>query len=129
MGKRGPAKTPTMRLVRRGSRRIGDRSGEPETVGIPAKPDFLKGRASTMFDSYCDRLLAAGIIGELDDLALARLCILQDSFLIAYKAKDLKSMLKLTDSIRRLESKFGLTPSDRADMNISKTEKPDKYFG
>lgn len=75
MGRRGPQKTPTRTLERRGSWRAEARTGEPEPSGkMPDCPDWLSEDAHTEWDRVLVELEGMGIIGATDYAVLVGYC-------------------------------------------------------
>ena len=129
MGRRGPKKTPTEVLERRGSRRAKERAGEIRPTGSAVCPAWLDGEAQRCW---------AWLIGELDELGLAtsidtntrarwRRCqavISQHGETYTHvgsmgqetlkKRPEVEIAGKLASELSSLESAFGLSPSARA---------------
>lgn len=75
MTRRGPQKTPTKTLEKRGSWRAKTRSGEPEPSGkMPECPDWLDADAHTEWDRVVVELESMGIIGATDYAVLVGYC-------------------------------------------------------
>lgn len=142
MGKRGPIPTPTQILKLRGSYRAEQRTGEPmPEVARPDRPEWLNAKASAAWDQIVSELDAMGLLGRIDSNALARYCTLWarwrdceekvekfgDSFPIKNPAGEVVGFMPLPHSVQAnklclllapLESKFGMTPSDRARIRL-----------
>jgi phage terminase small subunit len=74
MGTRGPKRTPTKILKMRGSWRANAREGEPIPASkAPPCPRWLTEKAErSVWRTLVARLMALGIIGEIDQFALGR---------------------------------------------------------
>lgn len=156
MGKRGPAKTPTVILKRRGSWR-GDRPNEPQPGGnLPGPPKWLDRAAKQVYRQLAKHLTEMGVGKSPDSRALARYCRLwvrwkqADLFVRKYgETYPLKNdkgdvrcfmpfpqvtiMNQLSKQLSGLEGQFGLTPAARAGLNIevpipSKPEGKGRFF-
>lgn len=69
MGKRGPARTPTAELEKRGSWRANVRKKQGEVVLPVARPEFPawgNEAVREIFDMYADMLVAAGACANID---------------------------------------------------------------
>jgi P27 family predicted phage terminase small subunit len=142
MGKRGPQKTPTSVLGKRGSWRAQVRRGEPAPdAARPPKPPDLDDEESAKWDDMCHLLEGMGLLTVADGDGLAIYCRLWARMMTAERvikkhgqhfiAKDSKERVtgvniypqvwlanKLARQLTQLGREFGLTPSARADLAI-----------
>lgn len=150
MGKRGPGRTPTGVLKLRGSWRADARKGEPTPeFGKPTCPRWLSKDAKAIWRTLIPQILHMGILAKIDGHVLARYCQLYahwkeaEAVLIRqgatmtvydklgdpidYKDRpEVARCLRLSEQLCRLESKFGLTPSDRASLSSIPAESKGK---
>lgn len=132
MGKRGPSKTPTSVLESRGSRRAKGREGEPEpeAVGeVPAPPEHLPGEAAAVWLELAAPLTKCGLMTAVDPHAFERYCRtyamwrrMMHEMEQGEGEVDRFVVTKITHAdqmLRRLERAFGLSPADRADLNVN----------
>jgi P27 family predicted phage terminase small subunit len=147
MAKPGPRPTPTQVLRLRGSWRAKRNPTEPQPeVAMPEAPAWLSDVAQKVFNEYAERLHAAGVLTEVDELALARyadLCVQYrrasefvakhgDAYVVrgrrgpqgeeglptGFKTyPQAKRLLQLANVILQLEREFGLTPAARAGLS------------
>ena len=146
MGKRGPAKTPTAILKKRKSRKAKARKNEPKpparstarrkTCTIPP-PDSIKKnkRAVAIWKKVGLIAEAMGTLTVADDDAFARYCWIAARIETLYEIVDqtggvqgppgyqkpmpqVRELKGYLSEISRLESKFGLTASDRAGIKL-----------
>ena len=147
MGKRGPKPTPTIKLANRGSWRAKTRGNEPQVKNeIPCCPAWLNGREAKAEWRWCVKQLA-GMIGKIDRTALAAYC---DAFADFLKYRELadktRPMLqtdkgnwvqsplvamknRARDAMTKLASEFGMTPSSRSRVQVTKGSKDDGKQG
>ena len=143
MGKRGPAKTPTAILERRGSWRAKERTGEPEFEDdVPQCPLWLRAEAKEAWEEIVPRLAAVpGLLKSVDRNALSRYCQTWakwracEDFLAkhgdVYPIKDafgettgmkqypqVLTSIKLDQSLKDTEKQFGMTASARAGLSV-----------
>lgn len=143
MGKRGPAKTPTAILDRRGSWLAKTRTNEPEFEdGTPECPDWLRPEAKMAWDQLVPRLaVVPGLLKAVDGNALARYCQTWakwracEDFLSehgdVYPTKNKKgkvtgfvqyphvnTAIKLDAALFAMEKQFGMTASARANLSM-----------
>lgn len=124
MGKRGPKPTPTTVLKKRGSWR-GDRAPEPEIEPLDSltPPESLSDDAAEVWGQLAPSLSTAGLLTTADAPAFARYCDL----LVAWRDQmarvhddatpsAISALAKLDAMVRRAETAFGLTPSDRVGL-------------
>ena len=148
MGQRGPKPTPTAQLRMRGSWRADLNRAEPQPEsGRPECPDWLGDGARQAWDQLIPQLEAMRVLTKIDGNALARYCELwvewQQALAFVRKhgttfpIKDgngkLKSLgqfpqvalvSKLSLTLSRLESEFGMTPSARSRINVEPVRPP-----
>ena len=152
MGKRGPARTPTNILKMRGSWLADTRVDEPQPEkGRPTCPAWLDKEAKRYWREIAPQLETMGILGKCDRGALARYCRTwakwrqAEEFLMEHgdyvtirnaegqvveikEPPQVARAIRLGDQLLRLEQQFGLTPSARASMAITK-ENPEENRG
>lgn len=147
MAKHGPRPTPTHVLRLRGSWRAKRNRTEPQPeVALPEAPPWLSDVAAKVFNDYAERLHAAGVLTEVDELALARyadLCVQYrrasefvakhgDAYVVRGRRgpggeegaptgfrtyPQAHRLLQLANVILQLEREFGLTPASRAGLS------------
>ena len=123
MGKRGPKRTPTAILSKRGSRLVGSRRGEPTAdPSTPAQPAWVKGHAIAYWRRAIKHLTAMGVLTVADGVALGMYCVYLDLWvkelgkgLAARSAPDLK---EYANQVFKRERSFGLSPADRAGLVV-----------
>jgi phage terminase small subunit len=83
----------------------------------PSAPEWMTGRALSIFDELADDLAEKEIIGEVDKYALVILagCIAQVEDQLE---NGLPVQASLLSQVRGLFRSFGLTPCDRASLNL-----------
>lgn len=140
MGKRGPAKTPTALLKKRGSWRAKKRKKEPKPdPKRPACPQWLNASARRMWWEIVPQLHKMGVVGKTDRSLLAVLCQtwaqwrrLQEfvdkeggyyerrnddgQITDARELPQVGRLGKLSDRLLKLFREVGMTPSGRADF-------------
>ncbi len=146
MGKRGPAKTPTVILARRGSWRANDRPSEAQFEDdVPKCPVWLRAEAKEAWEKLVPRLAAVpGLLKSVDRNALSRYCqtwakwracedfIAKHGDVYPIKDKDgaivdfkqypqVNTAIKLGAQLDAIEKQFGMNPSARASLNLSAT--------
>lgn len=136
MGARGPKRTPTEILKKRGSRLVGSRRGEPTAdPTIPKKPEWVKKKAAFYWKNAVKVLSAMGVLATADAVALGMYCVYLDRW-IQETDKD-KCDWHLADEkfyakeVHGGEKSFGLSPADRAGIVVGTPpadDKLDKYF-
>ena len=144
MGKRGPAKTPTAILEKRGSWLAKTRTDEPQFEdGIPECPDWLRPEAKEAWERLIPRLAAVpGLLKAVDENALSRYCQTWakwrecENFLAkhadTYTIKgrndkvtgvaqhpQVNTAIKLDAALFAMEKQFGMTASARAGLTVS----------
>ena len=161
MGKRGPTPTPTKILKLRGSWRADGRGEEPEPSNEIARcPAWLSYAAKGIWKKTTELLDGMGILSSTDVNALARYCHMfarwkeLEKFIAehgeVYVVRDkkigkvegaIKSIRqypqvviahKLALALLRLEQAFGLTPSARVGLTVTKAKEKenskDRFF-
>lgn len=149
MGKRGPKKTPTATLKIRGSWRAGQRGGEPQPEGaIGPCPDWLKEFGREKWEEVVAILQPLGLATPADRDALTRYCHAWQDFREAIDFIEKHGPEIVTDKgnlipnpavhrmqaaqnrLDRIGGKFGMTPSERADLHAApqKTADKSKFF-
>ncbi|MFD4320121.1 phage terminase small subunit P27 family [Streptomyces sp. NPDC058548] len=152
MGKRGPAPKPTALRVLHGDRADRINRDEPQPAeGDIAPPAWLREDAIEVWDTLADQLTATGVLTPWDVEAFANWCdavarrreaaehvaaegavvkhpvfnkngdisghrMGKNAWLLALDAADAQ--------VQRYGARFGLTPSDRAQLKIGGQEKP-----
>jgi phage terminase small subunit len=121
-----PPKPTALKLLRGnpGKRPLNDREPKP-TLGAEA-PTYVRSDPILLAEwkRHAARLLRYGLLTEIDDEALAVLCVLSIQFRDQVAAGAAPSALAGTSrELRALWSRFGMTPADRARV---KTEKPEE---
>ena len=145
MGKRGPQRTPTSELAKRGSwlAKTDERKNEIDIAipsAIPEPPAWLGGKAHDIWTELAAHLHSSGLLTNIDTHTLAlfasRLaeylelvehvkalemgeCKLDISTKDLLKARDAAS----TDTLR-LAREFGLSPSSRSGLVLNSAGKP-----
>lgn len=124
-----------------GKRKLNKKEPKPRRE-IPSPPDHLSDRARVAWGSLSAKLDRLGILTELDDLALERVCELVAE-IVEHKADirqhgryvkvglakgKLRPVVRLlADADKRLRAwmtEFGLTPSSRSRINAHDNENP-----
>ncbi len=142
MGSRGPQRTPTAILRRRGSWRANRNPREPKPErGRPRRPKWLKGSARKLWERLVPELDKMGVLAKSDREALAIFCRLwqrwrkAEEFLDAHGSThpvrkynlatgemevagfrpfpQVKESAQLSDQLLRLIREFGLSPAAR----------------
>lgn len=143
MGKRGPKPTPTRILQGRGSWRAKSRGPEPTVPeGVPEIPPGLREDAAEVWETVTAQLQEMGILGRCDGNALERYCnaimkyreceeILEkegvtyerynlNGDVLVKERPEVKIAAKLSEECRKLENAFGLNPSARTGLCVTK---------
>lgn len=145
MGTRGPKKTPTALLSPDGHRAKYKRRNEPKPQpGVPKCPNWLCRKGRAVWRELAPKLKAAGILTVIDGNGLARYCELFVHWreaAVELRGEDrvvthgngvsstnplLKVVLELSRELARLESCFGLSPSDRAGLSVNSGDLADE---
>ena len=150
MGRRGPPKTPTTILAARGSWRAKVRSEEPHPECVrPVCPQWLTAEARKIWQLIVPLLAEMKLLGAIDRQALARYCTIytmwraaaeiietlgptapaydKDGNEIGYQDRpEVARMIRLGDQLTRLEGRYGMTPSDRANLAGSANQRSEE---
>ena len=110
--------------------RHGDRSGEPVATGSPVKPKDMTPAASKHWDEVVGELIRMGIAKQIDQTALVQMCewFSECKRLQKSKTKDYKNLTMWScahKQWRDLASRFGMTPSDRARLDVGESSNSD----
>ena len=92
-------------------------------------PEYLKGDPVLVaeWNRQAPRLKRLGLLTEIDDGALAVLCVLEVKFRDQVAAGASASALSFTSKeLRALWSRFGMTPADRARVKVEKPKPESK---
>lgn len=135
MGKRGPKKTPTIILRKRGSWLANTRKDEPEMpAGVPECPSWLRGEAKQEWDRVVTLLQGRGILTKADGGALVCLCMAWLRFVQAESVLSREGLVVTTitggtkahpcvaisstawSQYIKACSLFGLSPADRSNV-------------
>ena len=140
MGRRGPQKTPTAILDRRGSWRAKARKNEPKPKsGRPRWPKQLKGmaQAEAEWNRILPLLEAMGVLATADRALLVAYCVAWQNFCEAASDVQLSgptsrtsngnlvtnpnfsALCKCADQMQRLGREFGLSPASRAGVTAT----------
>lgn len=131
MGGKGPEKTPTAVLKKRGSwlAPVREKTEPHPSPGIPICPDMLKGPAKQEWNKMVRLLNAAGILTKVDGRALARYCRhwvawveLAGDESLDPDYKRLDKQIRISEHLLKFEVQYGMTPASRP--NIKRLEKP-----
>ena len=133
----GRPRKPTAELRLHGSldhdkkRHVG-RASEPQPTGEPTRPSDLAGWAKVHWEKNAEQLVRLGIAKQLDEDALASMCEwwaewkqLQNGEAGETGYKRLIQMAMCHKQWRDLASRFGLTPSDRANLTVDDSKEHD----
>ena len=105
--------------------RHGDRSGEPQATGEPQPPANLAGVALAHWREIVPQLVAMGVAKKIDATILGLLC---EQFAIIRDTKNsLSQRSSAVDRYLKIGGKFGLTPSDRAGLDIRPEVESDAF--
>lgn len=120
----GPPPKPTaLKLLagNPGHRKLNDKEPKP-AIGAPP-PAWIKAEPALLaeWNRHAGRLTRLGLLTEVDDDALATLCVLSLKFreLVADEAGP-TPLSFLSKELRALWSRFGMTPADRARVKVEK---------
>jgi len=119
----GRPRKPTAQHKLEGTIPMRPRGLEPKPGGVPAKPSYLTAEASRFWDRVVPDLVSLGVAAEIDAPALEQMCVWWG------EAKRLASMKKrpgqwiyefatADKQWRYYAARFGLTPSDRAKIEV-----------
>jgi len=149
MGKRGPSKTPTKILERRGSwlAKLPERRDEIQPpVGAPEMPDWLDGLAREVWKEKIGPLVELGVVTRLDGDLFAAYCAAYSRMVRFSKAVDeegdvvettnggIKANPKVamlstaTEQVNRLAGQFGMSPAKRSDVKAVKPTGEESKF-
>lgn len=141
MGKRGPRKTPTAILEARGSELVASRANEltPASAYNPDPPAWMNDVERGKWSEMTELLSALRVLTVNDLDALSRYCTtwalwLESRELCMERGMTIESgdkgymsnapwfnqMVSCENILTKIGARFGLTPSDRADLNIPK---------
>lgn len=137
MGKPGPPRTPTKILKARGSWLAPAReklNTEPEPVpilSVPPAPHYFTGLALECWRDTAASLIQSKVLADTDLRCLECYCV---TYAAWRECKEPELKLKLRGSMARDERKLGLSPGDRASVQVvvkkdDKDSKSDKFFG
>jgi phage terminase small subunit len=125
VGKRGPKKTPTSILEKRGSWLAKTRQGEPVvSADYPPCPDWIKGEARDIWDRVVPQLVNLGVMTKLDGFAFSRYCVYSVLWLkeLGNPGRTEATLERYANQCSKLEAEFGLTPSSRSGLDVKKPE-------
>ena len=146
MGARGPAPQPTALKVLRGNpgkRRLNDAEARPAAGRVPTAPRWLSEEGRNEWRRLAPRLHAAGLLTEVDGVALGLLCETFVQYQAARRVVEREGMLAtsekgtayqhpalgIANGARRemltWAREFGMTPSARSRIRVeTKEEEP-----
>ena len=128
MAGKGPAKTPTATLEKRGSRLVNDRKDEPVYNGIVSlrMPLGLGYHGKKVWNRLLPMLANQGVLTEVDIAGFERYCFMWQAWkdLAKEKPLDINKLMKIESGFSKLEQQFGLTPASRP--NVKATKKNDE---
>jgi P27 family predicted phage terminase small subunit len=141
MGRRGPQKTPTTILKRRGSWLVRARAAEPlPGGGYPACPDWMPRNGKVEWRRICRELKIMRILAKPDRALLVAYCVTWAQFVSAAKKADEEGPViitekgfqiqnpiigilnKTTERLEKLAREFGLSPASRAGVNATQAK-------
>ena len=132
MGSRGPKKTPTAILEKRGSWLAKTRNNEPIAIAeYPPCPDWIKGEALEIWERVTPQLVNMGVMTKLDGFAFSRYCVYSVLWLkeLGNPKRNEASLERYANQLARLENAFGLTPSARTGIEVKpELQKKDKFL-
>ena len=119
----GGPPTPTAIRVLEGVRGHRPLRAVPVATGIPVKPSWLKGPGGALWRRLVPELLRTGLVGQVDEIALASLCSTWAQLIAADRelgdpargddARLARRANQLRTSLLALLVQFGLTPASR----------------
>ena len=128
MGKRGPGKKPTAIVKMEGARTdmMAPRQREPAPPGVPTPPIDLEGEAKKHWDEVVPILINMGVATSVDSHALTQMCHWWAEWkkLADRETKPITALQTASYNWLRLAGRFGLTPSDRADIRTEPGRMP-----
>lgn len=105
----------------RGKRRLND--AEPKPTKGATMPECFRSHPVLVAEwkRHAERLERLGLLTEVDDDSLAALCVLSVKFreLVAAGA-EAYSLIKITQELRAMWARFGMTPADRTRVKVEK---------
>lgn len=111
-----------------GKRKLNDQEPKPPVGAQP--PAYIKADLVLLaeWNRHAPRLTKLGLLTEIDDDALAVLCVLEVKFrdLLAGGDASTTALAFLSKELRALWSRFGMTPADRARVKVEKPQAPGK---
>ena len=129
MAGKGPAKTPTAVLEKRGSRLVRDRQNEPTYNGIQnlRMPTGLGYHGKKIWNRLLPMLANQGVLTDADIAGFERYCFLWQAWktLAAEKELDINKLMKIESGFSKLEQQFGLTPASRPNVKATKNVQED----
>ena len=147
MGARGPAAQPSALQAARGNpgkRPLNKQEPTPER-GIPPKPEWLTGPGSALWDRLTPHLDQAGLVTQVDAVALETLCFVYGEWCGC--AKDVRrkgrfcqgafgrqqrlefsNSIKLIKQLLPLLDRFGMNPSARSRMTAAPEGEEEDLF-
>ena len=109
-------------------------NNEPVATGEPEKMGQLTGHALKMWKQLVPQLVETGIAKSIDSAELFALCQWWGEFRkwqLDKKADPYKRMLAMATAykqFRTIAAKFGLSPSDRASLDLTEAVQPGNKF-
>ena len=129
MAGKGPAKTPTAVLEKRGSRLVRDRQAEPVYNGISnlRMPVGLGYHGKKIWNRLLPMLANQGVLTDADIAGFERYCFLWQAWkdLAKEKPLDINKLMKIESGFSKLEQQFGLTPASRPNVKATKNVEKD----
>lgn len=129
-----PPKPTALKLLQGnpGKRRLND--AEPKPLLGAQPPQYVSTDPALLaeWNRQAARLFRLGLLTEIDDSALAMICVLEVRLLgvLAIEAESglsaLPVILDLSKELRQLWSRFGMTPADRAKVKAEKAPEKSK---
>jgi phage terminase small subunit len=120
----GPPPTPTAIRVLEGNPSKRPLRLTPIAQGLPAKPPWLTGRPADIWRGLVPQLIGSGLVGKMDEIALANLCVTwaslieTDRELTEPQKRDDVRLQRRSNQLRGLLlpqlREFGLTPGSRS---------------
>jgi phage terminase small subunit len=109
-----------------GKRKLPQREPKPPLGAEP--PKFIRADAVLLaeWNRQAPRLKRVGVLTEIDDDALAALCVLEVKFVEMTSSGEASAsaLANLTKELRALWSRFGMTPADRARVQVQEGNAP-----
>jgi phage terminase small subunit len=127
MGARGFQPTPTEVLKLRGSRRIGDRSGEPtDEVLAPSMPEWLQGEAAAEWERVIPLLIGRRTVSLLDRAVLSVYCQSWADFVAYSGSGDAKRVDEAAARLLKAADRLGLSPAAKSRVQTYGGDKQEK---